>query len=870
MVYFALLVALLAFGVDLAALLDVNDLVNTAALTQSLQRWLVPIKLLALGYLLRGALAQAETAKNLRWLIYMALALAAFMQFGYGLTSPQGADLGDVISGSLLRFGVLILILGWLGLLWLFAADRWRKIPIGVLQGYRSPLVLSAWIIGIATLLYFFDTPKLLGHLLFDLALAGLAAAMLSPAFRLRGGAKPLLYAGALGLPMMAWLAPFFLGAGQMVMDNRELLATVGADSAEVIAADDLPTLLAENLGDLTVVDRASVFNDRWWFADGRQLALSDSQLLQRTDPQSSWQPLLTLDAEYQARFVHFDQSGQRGVIGGYYEVPYRTVDGGQTWSKLATEEIFQQLAGRAFGDRLLDDYSSVYLDPQSGRGSFMMGCAFLSTEDFGDSWQLLELRDGEDRRCPVDSAMAVDAALGLARAQTLGSEYLLRQVEDDWQPFCTIDFEAALVIKDVPDCADEGVLSATQQAFVDQYETEWRIISRQLAESPRVADEADLIAILTEPNSTQQPAVRTAGQYRWVSGPGYWFSLGEGNSLNGGVIPPLTQLLPLDAEHAVGVSYDEIFVTSDGGRRWQPLPPPPDDYLELAFQTATAKGAYVQSSEQLFRLDQDGLQALNAPAFGEYESNLIAASDGETLVLQSGMRFHYSLDAGAGWQSFDLTSLLPSPTDADDVEIELDNFDCMLDQPGQPCAIVFDDTTAFAGPLTELGAWPQLPNVHKEDDYASGTLLIAGAEATTVYLPDSTSQLHWLEDDRWHKTRTGLYVEYPEQIGYHPDSDQLLLIQAAGEALLISPDGELALFDQDEWSEQTDQMNGCALGRDRWLLTSDIGRLAVTTDGGKRWQQSIGSTELGTACGSGNGYFWLLGDGLTIYQLAD
>ena len=857
----ALVCALFAVAVDVAVLLDLYDVVTLPdALDGDATHDLA--SLIKVGLL--AVLCRDPSAARL----FRALALLA---------------VGLALSLFVATFGLDIL--HWVVeraltvLLWVLVAACWLYVSTLLsrlgdeepFRGYRDPFRVATLLIGLAMLAYFFDTPRLLGHVLFDVSLAGWSAASISPIWNLSGGRRFVLYTVTLTIPVLIYLAPVFYGVGATLYENRERLATVGAESAEVVDASSWEDLIDTELSGYERTRHTPIFNDVWLFADGRALAVTNGTLHERAAEDSEWSAVRELSFSYGAEYLHFDRAGQRGVLGAGFENPLRSVDGGRSWTTVETEDIFEELRGREFGEGLLDDSSIVYLDPQTGRGSFMMGCRFFTTTDFAETWDMIELVDVEgDTKCPDDTPFAVDVELGIARAAVLGSEYLLHKETpgSPWSVLCAIDFESFLVVGKAPGCNDEGVLSPERAAFVALEAREDEIVSRRFEES--MLDE--LFQGTPFEELAHVTTLRDNGKTTWISGPGLLLRRNDSGAFVADYrVPRLTTIAAKDDRRALGIAGSVVYVTDDGGRIWSRLSDPSEPYLSFVLHVPETGDAYLAGENALWTWRGDGLREM-LPRPEEFDVRTARSSpDGMRVALADDTQMLYASDGGNTWRVLEI----PYPPETVDEygdawRADLVTLDCAMTEGGR-CAAVFDSGAALSWSINAPGAATPLPNVLTEDGYAYGFLALLGERPEYVYLPSETSQLHRLEDDSWSASRLGIVFEGTDLHGVRGDRRMVALQLAEGRVLFVDEAGTHHLFDQEawrEWSEDSGQLRLCWSGMDeRALLTSSDARLAISSDHGASWRQAQGDNTLGSACGVQDDWLWLMGEGMSVYR---
>lgn len=846
--FFAVLSSLAAFVVDGAALVEAYDIATFPS-------WL--------------GVSQAHGVSNV--LKVTALAFACRQLGALERVSTMSMILVAALAASLVFDGSIIAVV----ILWILVAGAWLRVSAELqratrdsLYGYRQPLRAATLLIGLAMLAYFFDVPRLVGHLLFDLCLAGLGAATISTAWTLTDRRRVVLYTAALVIPGFVYIAPVFPFMGALFDANREQIATLGAERVDVEPASSLPELLDNSLSDYELQQRTPIFRDVWLFGDGRALAIERGHLFERAAAATSWKSVRELDLE--ADFIHFDRRGERGVLGGYYGESLTTTDGGRTWTRLDPYDVFSELRGREFGDRMLDDSSAVFLDPESERGSFMMGCRFFTSTDFGQTWVMDELVDvGGKTRCPADSPFSVDQEAGIARAAVMGSEFVLRRAADEpWSVHCLIDYEAVVAVNDAPACDDEGVLTTAERAFVDLGSRERTIITRQL-DDPSVVE-----ALASGENVALDDAVvRDNGRQSWLSGPGY-LALSQGSEFSiDTFVPPLETILPFDGSRALGIAQSEIYTTEDGGRVWRRSEADRDTYLRLLIRVASTGEAYFASDDSLWLAGIERFQQVKALPEGFEPRFAGSSTDGEELFIANGGTVLYSRDHGESWSA----GVLPSAPewideDGEPWPSELSSMDCVLGGDAG-CVAVFDSGVAYRFRLDAPEDVTKLPDVHMEEGYADGPIVLLGDTHAPSYFPAETSQLHRLatEGEEWDETRLGIVIERGAIVAATSDRKRMAIQQEPGELLIVDESGSTLLFDEESWQEEADYPGHSRVcwdaSNDLVLFTNSDARFAVSRNGGGSWQEARAGGGIGTACGTTEKWLWLIADGVRVYE---
>ncbi len=625
-----------------------------------------------------------------------------------------------------------------------------------------------------------------------------------------------------------------------------------GGDSTPQNDTDS--TEMAETVAGITLVQQRPVFTAYWPLSARELYATSRDQLYHSGDGGEHWEGVIELPEG--SEWLRFDGRGQRGYAGSPWELQV-TLDGGSSWHEIKPSAIFDAEAGAKLSDQLNNFTSAIYLDLESGAGSFTAGGAYFATRDYGKSWSIHTVENRPGKWLPVsDSPFALDLEAGLAVIDSPSNEMLFeRQESGQWVVNCMMDELMAAIAEQT--LCDESSEPAIQR-FMARYDSLGAML-------PWGQEPTDLPALASGGgNGLAEPVVQQAGAFSWVAVPeGLALQDGEGGPWEVRFYTPawLQTVYPLSAGSALGLTDEQAYFSSDAGQSWWPVPAA-SGYIESHW--------FQQRHNRLWAVDDGRLWSLEAAVQATWQevpqvegvaefAAIGHDASGEAIWVESDYGYHISVDGGDHWAALSREAL------GEGEEIGLSHLACWAGQPA--CVVLLEDgrllPLSLAAGEVRAGAVPRatLPEGVEWVDglVANGERIIAvDSERSQLLIRDEG-------DGPWQShpyAAEGEIVRYDVNLNGHvvfSGYDFLLIGHNFGaDWRVVEPAG---LQDVELLCADRDLGQLTVRGYTRW---EEDEQLAVSHDAGESWE----SEEVeGGWCGSANGYLWRRDHNLSIYR---
>ncbi|MDJ0860685.1 MAG: hypothetical protein QNJ82_00420 [Gammaproteobacteria bacterium] len=871
------LAVVVAVSVSLLALLTVefSHLYEVAwqpplppVLLQSFIVGLAALQAFVLGGLLRRHHAEESIAGSLNWVAVALGVWLCWLTASQSLSAPPDSGLVGMLIHVAMGKGIEAVFSVTVGAAWLYVAITvtWEDAP---LNGYRTPLFAASAVTAAGYLLVFPDTLRLLGWAALCVFTMGLAFSSATPPSKallvLDRRAQMALIALTLLLPGAAYVA-FHAhqarGLHAAGISLAQLLSTERTAMQRVPEEMDHSTFVPPQA---SLVSATPIFDDVWFIDDQRGYAVDADYLYYRESDGNAWQTLRPLPTS--GNVLRFDQDGQRGWVGPPWGPVQITEDGGRTWRTMDPEQVFREHTGREFGDDLTDRQSLLHLDPQHGRGAFVMGCRHFRTEDFGKTWRMSTFtrRNGK-RLCVAESPFALNRTSTAVVGVILGEEvFYRREAENEpWEAVCAMD-DGALFLLPTKACADDDTLSANEEQLLANHENEWAAL--RLEAPPR--DMTHAILHGHKPTEDSLQGIARQNPFRtWLVDRGTL--LRKDTHADQWVveahIPDLVTVIPLSDTRAFGWDLAmHLYTSENSGGVWRPLliKEMADDYVIQAQPDPAMRGIWALASKGLYFVPFGAGKARQHLRAADMEAFVMFGTSpaGQTIWVyaEEQDRLHVSLNGGEDFQALDLTPHISETGD----DNPLAHAVCV---DSAQCYLVFDDGTLsemtdqrVRQPVGALPAEVSAVGGHLMADAHGNTLLFVeewGSQAyRTVDRGQNWERLPLGAEDYWSTPRRfkgpGSYIL--------PGEDKVVLLEGLNaDWTTINP------WDWDEdmhycWDEKTGAL---------YLFNDE--NLAVSFDLGASWRRNKQRLSNPPFCGINHGFLWLNHRHMTIYRLMD
>lgn len=624
--------------------------------------------------------------------------------------------------------------------------------------------------------------------------------------------------------------------------------------------------LLDHALENRNVIQSVPIFADQWLFSDGRRIALANDGIYTRRNTQTEWRTVYRADNHDEAVSLKFDSQQRRGVA-TYGAATITTIDGGLNWTRMNTDPVVQNQFGTT------DHWTSgVYLDPETGHGSFTANCTWFSTDDFGKSWSVtsLEFSDPEQQRkaCLSIHPWALDADAGFALVRHLRKDYILARPEgstnalNDWQPLCRTREWVWEVNVDF--CGDVA-LNDAQRTFYDKINQGWRRTTPYLT--------ADIINELMDGASLPQQllgAMRDNGANRWIAGRGFLAIADKSGQFEFEYrIPALEAIYPLNDSQAVGVSWHRIYQSEDAGRIWR-LISKPNKRAGILTQNHNNGSVLLYDGEDYRYWDGKESRTLGHLQDEIEDIDLWVPSQDNRHMWVLPWESHYywiSNDSGQNWHKH----LLPFPPPRIDEDQQEEHpwpiaLDCKAGDSSFDCATLYEDGHIIRWRTDtpkqfQLITTPDLVSnaqYFTGEHYSHGEIYLLGSDRLLAYLIDyETLYLH--TDNQWTARSTSKSYTSAEQT----DGGDARLLIDGNEILRLDDTGEQNYY---RFADMQHIYRHCSNNFGVIVLIDEHRRLALTLDGGSSWLATTHydpSSEL--SCGLYKRWLWILEDRMIV-----